>query len=78
MVLCPLKPNFVNSGSDYFCLLALVELLLIMHRNKGIVLNDDELFELAINYAFKPVITIDDINKKLLAIRLEIKKQKTD
>ena len=72
-----MKPNFVDSASDYFCLIALVAILIIMH-DYNIIITDDELFELAIFFAFKPDISVNEVNKKLFEIREGIKKQKTN
>ena len=71
-----LKSELVNSASDYFCLIALVEILLITNDAR-INCTDEELFELAVTFAFNTNITKNAINEELFNIREEIKKQKT-
>ena len=67
---------FLAKLLSHFCLIALVEILLITNAAK-INCTDEELFELAVTFAFNTNITKNAINEELFNIREGIKKQKT-
>ncbi len=72
-----IRKNFTQTASDCFCLISLVEILLIIRRFY-ITCTDDEILEMALNFCFKTNITKDLIQEELFNIREAIKKQKTD